>query len=255
MREGKKMTDQEIAACAEALLQARRSGPWIEALPATPSSVTEAHAIQNRVAARLGQSIGGFKANAPPDQEPTRGFILAGMIRQSPAAMAVAEVPHCGVEGEIAFRFTRDLPARLKAYDREEVAGAVTALPVIEVVSGRFRDPRSRPPLEQLADCVANGGLVTGTELSGWSHLDLARLRVTLLVNGTAVVERAGGHPLDDPLHVAVALVNMMRGAGGVTAGQLVTTGSWTGLRFLKPGDHCTVRFEGLGSAEVSFEG
>jgi 2-keto-4-pentenoate hydratase len=37
----------------------------------------------------------------------------------------------------------------------------------------------------------------------------------------------------------------------GVKAGQLVTTGSWTGLRFLKPGDRCTTPFENLGAAEV----
>ena len=41
----------------------------------------------------------------------------------------------------------------------------------------------------------------------------------------------------------------------GVQAGQLVTTGSWTGLRFLKAGDRCTVNFEHLGAAEVAFEG
>ena len=38
-----------------------------------------------------------------------------------------------------------------------------------------------------------------------------------------------------------------------VDLGQIVTTGSCTGLRFLKPGDRCTVRFENLGEAEVVF--
>ena len=54
---------------------------------------------------------------------------------------------------------------------------------------------------------------------------------------------------------VAVALVNLMREQNGVRAGQFVTCGSWTGLRFLKPGDTCGVRFEGLGEAEVTFTG
>jgi 2-keto-4-pentenoate hydratase len=74
-------------------------------------------------------------------------------------------------------------------------------------------------------------------------------------VNGETQIEREGGHPTDDPIGGAVALVNMMRDAGGVKAGQIVTTGSWTGLPFLKPGDRCVVRFEGLGEAEVVFDG
>lgn len=247
------MTEPEIAAAAEILAAARRSGTQIEGLPVTPSSVGEAHEIQDRVAALVSQPIGAFKAGAPPEGEPTRGLIEARMIRSSPAHMSVAEVPHLGVEGEVAFRFTRDLPARSAPYTRDEIAKAVAVLPVIEVVSSRFHDPLSRPKLEQLADCGINAGLVTGLELADWSHLDLPNLRMTFTVNGETQIARKGGHPTDDPIAGAVALANMMR--AGVKAGQIVTTGSWTGLPFLKPGDRCTVRFEGLGEAEVVFDG
>ncbi len=157
------------------------------------------------------------------------------------------------MEAEVAFRFLRDLPARDRPYGREEVVEVMAALPAIEVVSSRFRDPQSRPPLEQLADGLINGGLVPGPETQDWSRLDLARLEVTLEVNGETVVKRRGGHAGDDPAGFAVALVNAMRRAGGVKAGQIVTTGSWTGLMFLKPGDRCLARFDGLGETEVSF--
>jgi 2-keto-4-pentenoate hydratase len=254
-REGHAMTEPEIVSCAEVLAQARRSGTPIEALPAVPSSVADAHAIQDRVTALLGETVGAFKASAPLGAEPTRGLTFVRMIRPSPARMSPAEVPHLGVEGEIAFRFTRDLPARNELYTREDVAGAVAALPAIEVVSGRLRDPRTRPALEQLADSMAFGALVPGAEMPDWSQLDLPRLRVTLSVNGEPVLQRQGGHPIDDPLGVALALANMMRQSHGVKSGQLVTTGSWTGLRFLKPGDRCAVQFEHLGTAEVAFDG
>jgi 2-keto-4-pentenoate hydratase len=146
------MTEQEIVAAAEILAEARRNGMLIEGLPVVPSSVAEAHAIQDRVTALLGASVGAFKAGAPPDGEPTRGLIYQPMIRNSPSRMAPAEAPHLGVEGEIAFRYTRDLPARSEPYTREEIAAAVAVLPAIEVVSSRFRDPLSRPKMEQLAD-------------------------------------------------------------------------------------------------------
>jgi 2-keto-4-pentenoate hydratase len=247
------MTEAEIAAAADILAQARRSGMLIEGLPVTPSSIAEAHDIQDRVAALVGEAIGAFKAGAPPDGEATRGLIEARMIRPSPARFTAAEAPHRGVEGETAFRFTRNLPPRAAPYTREEIARSVAVLPVIEVVSSRFRDPMSRPKLEQLADGGINAGLVTGPETADWSHLDLAKLRVTFVVNGETRIERVGGHPTDDPIAGAVALANMM--PGGVKAGQIVTTGSWTGLPFLKPGDRCVIRFEGLGEAEVVFDG
>ena len=78
-------------------------------------------------------------------------------------------------------------------------------------------------------------------------------LDVTLSVNGKESLEKVGGHPTGDPLGVAVVLANIWREKGGVRAGQIVTCGSCTGLKFLKPGDVCTVRFEGLGTAEVKF--
>jgi 2-keto-4-pentenoate hydratase len=249
------VTDQEFADSVQALIQARRNGTWIEGLPAVPSSIAEAHAIQDRVAALLGETVGAFKASAQLGSETRRGLIFARMIRPSPARIAAAEVPHLCVESEIAFRFIRDLPAREAPYRRDDVADAVTALPAIEVVSSRFRDIRARMPLEQLADSMVNGALVPGREMRDWSRLDFPSLRVELLVNGESVLERQGGHPTNDPLGVAVTLVNAMREASGVTAGQMVTTGSWTGLRTLKPGDRCTARFEKLGSAEVIFEG
>ena len=130
--------------------------------------------IQDRVAAELGEAVGAFKINAMPGEEPARGLIYARLIRPSPARFAPAETPHLGVEAEIAFRFIRDLPARNAPYGREEVVAAMAALPAIEVVSSRFRDPRTRPPLEQLADNLINGALVPGTETQAWRRLDLA---------------------------------------------------------------------------------
>ncbi len=254
MREARVRQD-EVAEAARLLVQGRRTGSRIAALPVQPGSVDEAHAVQDAVAAQLGEPIGAFKANAPPNEEPTRGLIYARSIRPSPAPVPAAEVPDCGVEGEVAFRFTRDLPPRAEPYTRDEVEDAVEACAAIEVITSRFQDPTARSALEKLADCVSNGGFVPGTPVQDWRGLNLGSIHVALLVNDQVVLEQDGGHPTGDPLGVAVELVNMMRRGAGVRAGQFVTCGSCTGLRFLKPGDRCAVRFDGLGSAEVTFEG
>jgi 2-keto-4-pentenoate hydratase len=249
------MDKQQIADAAALLVQARRGGSLLADLPpaSRPASVTDAHAIQDAVTAALGMSVGAFKAMAPASGEPTRGVIYAATVRPSPARIAASEVPQCGVEGEVAFLFRRDLPPRATAYSREEVAAAVDACAAIELVTSRYRDSDAVTNLEKLADSISNGAFVHAAPPADWRSLALGKLKVTLTVNGAPVLEQVGGHPTGDPLGVAVALVNMMRETGGVKAGQFVTCGSCTGLRYLKPGDVCGVRFEGLGDAEVTF--
>lgn len=249
------MNKQQIERAARILVQARRDMKPLDGLPEglRPSSIADAHAIQDAVSHQLGKLIGGFKAMAPADGEPTRGIIYGGTIHPSPCKLAASTVPQCGVEGEVAFIFRRDLPARDKPYTRNEVAAVVDACAAIEVVHSRFAQKAPVSNLDKLADSISNGALVHDVPRADWRDLRLGKLKVTLSVNGKSRLDQQGGHPTGDPLGIAVVLANMWRDRGGVRAGQFVTCGSFTGLRFLKPGDVCTVRFEGLGSAEVTF--
>lgn len=249
------MDRQQIEQAAALLAGARRTMQPIAGLPEAlrPTSMAEAHAVQDATTAALGKSVGAFKATNPPNGEPTRGLIYAGTIHPTPAAIPAASVPACGVEGEVAFIFRRDLPARAQPYTRDEVAGAIDALAAIEVVDSRYIDRTKVSNLETLADSVSNGAFVHAAPVSDWQRLELGRLDVRLTVNGETVLQQQGGHPTGDPLGVAVALVNVMRSGAGVRAGQYVTCGTFTGLKFLKPGDVCGVTFDGLGAAQVTF--
>jgi len=249
------MTMANIEQAAALLAQARRSMQLIPGLPETarPTSIAEAHAMQDATTAVIGKKVGAFKATNPPSGEPTRGLIYEGTVYPSPASILALSVPACGVEGEVAFIFRRDLAGRAQPYSRDEVAEAVDALAAIEVVDSRYSDRTKVSNLENLADSVSNGAFVHAAPLKNWQGLELGRLHVRLTVNGETVLDQEGGHPTGDPLGVAVALVNLMRNAGGVGAGQFVTCGTFTGLRFLKPGDVCGVQFDGLGAAQVTF--
>src|SRR5579872_2288649 len=158
------MDTQQIAAAADLLVKARRGGTLPAELPADmrPGSVADAHAIQDAVTAALGEPVGAYKANAPANLEPTRGAIYADTVHSSPARIAASEVPQCGVEGEVAFVFRRDLPPRATPYSRDEVAAAVDACAAIEVVTSRYRDSDAVSNLEKLADCISNGAFVHG---------------------------------------------------------------------------------------------
>jgi 2-keto-4-pentenoate hydratase len=247
------MDKDQIEQSAALLTEARRSMRPIDGLPEAlrPASVTDAHAIQDATTVGLGKPVGAFKVMAPANAEATRGVIYADTVVASPALLPAAQVPQCGVEGEVAFVFRRDLPTRGTPYTRDDVAAAVDACAAIEVVTSRYHDSDRVSNLEKLADSISNGAFVYGPPLADWRKLELGKLKVTLTVNGSPVLEQVGGHPTGDPLGVAVAFVNMM--PDGVRAGQFVTCGSLTGLRYLKPGDVCGVRFDGLGAAEVTF--
>jgi 2-keto-4-pentenoate hydratase len=249
------MTPDAISEAARLLVEARRSGTHLGGLPEAlrPANVGDAHAIQDATVAALGETVAGWKVGAPKDGRVVRGVLLASRVFASPARIPAALVPLLGVEAEVAFRFDRALPPRATGYTYAEVADAVTAFVAIEVVDTRYASYKDAPLIERIADCVSNGAFVVGDVQPGWRSFDLAQLTVALVVDGVSTVRRAGGHPAGDPLLPAVALVNDLGGEGGVAAGRVMTTGTYTGLTFVKPGQAVDVAFEGFGAASVRF--
>jgi 2-keto-4-pentenoate hydratase len=249
------MTPQDIQRAAAVLVQARRTRTHLKGLPddLKPDSIEAAYAIQDEVTRQLGKLIGGFKAIAPASAEPQRAMLYGGTLHASPASMAAADVPHCGVEAEVAFMYRQAFPPRDTPYSRDEVAAGMDCCAAIEVVSGRYDRSVQIGNLERLADGILNGGFVYGPLIKDWRHLDLGNLHVTQSINGQVRIDKKGGHPTGDPLGVAEMLVNLWRAKGGVRAGQFITCGSFTGLTYINPGDVCTVRFEALGEARVEF--
>ena len=77
---------------------------------------------------------------------------------------------------------------------------------------------------------------------------------MSLLVNGQPAVERTGGNTSGDVFRLLVWLAN--EGSvrhGGIRAGDLVTTGSTTGLTVVPPLAEVVARFAGLGEAVLRF--
>jgi 2-keto-4-pentenoate hydratase len=247
------MDQEAISQAAALLIEARRSGILLDGLPAScrPQDLDQAHAIQDATVAALGEAVAGWKVGAPIDGSIVRGALLRSRIITSGGSIAAARVPLLGVEAEIAFRFDRALDRREPPYEYAEVAASVTAFPAIEIVDSRFRDYRGTPLIERIADCVSNGAFVEGAAQRRWREFDLSKLDARLEIDGQVVVQRVGGHPAGDPLLPAVDLVNDLRHATGVRAGQIMTTGTYTGLNFAKPGQRVSAIFEGFGSVEV----
>jgi 2-keto-4-pentenoate hydratase len=250
------MDETALGRAVACLLEARRSGRKIEALPdgCRPRNADEAHLIQDRTVDTLCEGVAGWKVGAPSGGVVVRGAILQSRLFASPAVLPAALTPLLGIEPEIAFRFDQAMPAREQAYGRDEVARAVTAFLAIEIVDSRFKAFPDVPEHDRNADFAANGGLVVGPDVRSWRTSDLVNLPIKVTVGDEVVADVVGGHPRADPLAPAIELVNQFRAEQGVAAGKVMTTGSYCGLKPGRADVPITAAFAGLGKVELRFQ-
>lgn len=223
---------EDIAAAA--LVEARRGHRSITRLPEAcrPADDAAGYAVQRRVAAALaangGRGIGGWKIGAGgPDETPLYAPILAHEIFPSGAALRAADFLGALVEAEIAFRLHRDLPLRAEPYDAVAVAAAVERLPALEIYRSRYVDAGAISPPENLADCLANAGLIVGDPASPSVSAVTLSWDIDLVIDGETREGRGLHHPVGDPLRLVVWLANALNARGDMLrAGQVVTTGA-----------------------------
>lgn len=249
------MTPDAIDRAARRLAEAGRDSRHIPSLPddARPSTPAEAHAVQARAAEISGQPVAGWKIATNTEGISTWGAIYAADCLLSPAVLPAGRMPLCGVEGEIAFRFHRDLPSRVDPYSREEIRAALAAFPAIEIVDTRFESYADTPALDRLADRMSNGGLIVGAAEPGAESRDLSSLRVTLACDGQILLDQVGGHSRKDPLLPVIDFVHARQAEMDFRNGQFITAGTLTGIVYGRKGQTYTVRFDGLGAVEVTF--
>jgi 2-keto-4-pentenoate hydratase len=249
--------DERINKAADLLLRARRTGAPLDdaSLFHAFGTVGDVYAVQERVAVETGP-VGAWKVGAAsPQAEPFRAPIFRADLFESPVRAGPARFRLFGIETEIAYRLARDLPARDDPYSVEEALSAFDVMmPVIELVDSRLAAGAEADPDWKLADNQINGGLVLGPPSPGRPDHDPTKQPVRLEVAGEVVVEGRGGNSAGDPRRLLAWMVNHTGvHCGGLKAGQIVTTGSLTGLRFVEAGQQVTADLEGIGRVEVVF--
>ncbi len=226
-----------------------------DALPADlqPATFDECHAIQDATVKILGEKIGGWKVGLGKDGVVTRAPIFARLIHHSGARLDSKTLPMLAIESEIGFRFNKPLPKRDADYSREEVSAVVDAFPAIELLKSRYADTSKRTQLERVADCFVQGGVVCGEPRADWRSIDFSRQSVRLVVDGATVANNTGTHPTGDPIGSVLALVNKLRQGNGVQAGQIMITGTWTGISSVKANSLVEVLFDGFTPLNAQF--
>jgi 2-keto-4-pentenoate hydratase len=248
------VTDRAAAidTIAQRLVQARRGTAvsWREALPADAAA---AYAVQDATLAAIGPA-GGWKVGAAGQEAPPacaplpRAGLHAGGCKLTGPAWRM-----CGIEVEVALRLGRDLG---ESPDTATLAAAIDAvMPAIEIVETRLCDWRESEPLAQLADLQSHGALVLGAPAAiDAGSLDLRRIEAYLAFDGQPVASTYGANAAGDVWRLLAWLAgHAARRGRPLRAGDVVTTGSCTGLLFAYEGAHVQAHLGGLGGVELHF--
>jgi 2-keto-4-pentenoate hydratase len=241
------MTDRELA---QLLLGARRNGQRVPSGP-VPADAAQAYRVQALVMAELG-TIGGWKVGSPgPDGPISCAPMPAQGIFEAPANLDGAAFTQREVESEICVRLSADLSPRDQPYSTDEILAAIASFhPGIEVLQSRFADPDAVGPLALLADFIQTGAFVVGEALP--SREVPTNLQQIIAPDGP--LRTATANPAGDMIRLIRWLADEGAvWAGGLRAGQIVTTGSWTGKTAVPPGGSVTTRFAGAAPLTVHF--
>ncbi|MGH7914113.1 MAG: 2-keto-4-pentenoate hydratase [Candidatus Binataceae bacterium] len=245
------------------IIVARSSGQAIKRLPPSgpPLSLERAYSVQEAFMRACGMPVAGYKIGCASKESqalvgatgPFAARIFAPTRFDSPAEISMREFFTLGVEAEFAFTMRDRLPPRHKPYQHAEVARAVASVsPVIELCDTRLENWKTARIEEIIADNGFHGGLVVGAAVAEWEKLDLAGHEVTLSIDGVMCARGASAGSLGNPFDGLVWIANLLSRRGyGLGAGDIIATGTWTGLHFVRAQAAVIADFGLLGRVEV----
>ncbi len=255
----------EMENLAKQLWRARAEGRIIDGrLIRAPRIRDRAYAVQWEIVELSGCHSVGFKATTTSVEAqkmlgtngPGSAALLGDYVYQSPSIVEVNPRQTPAVEGEFVFKLGEDLPARARDYTYGDVVGAIEAVaPGVDIVGTRIEGGLTAlGHLLVLADGGVNIGLVHGSFTPFSSEMNLREAGVKVHVNNRIVACGEGARVLGDPVNVLVFIANQQSARGvGLKAGDIISTGTCTGLSPVAPGDQVSVDFGRFGQIEIGF--
>lgn len=251
------LNDRRIDEAARLLLDARRSFRRVEALPAEliPASIEDAYRVQWAGHRLADEALGPWKVGATTVEVqgilgvdgPILGRPPADRVAGSGAEIVIADwfAGPPVIETEIGLTPLVDLvdiPA-----DPLDLASMVEVRPCIELVNSRFADMTKVGAASLIADNSVASAIVQGDPIrlddAAIRGLDQMSVRVEIdgFEAGAGVGAMALGHPLN-VLHLAAT--DAAAWGTPIQAGQLVITGTCTGVIDGVPGMHVVGHFD-----------
>ncbi|MFN0314513.1 MAG: 2-keto-4-pentenoate hydratase [Burkholderiales bacterium] len=253
-----RLTAAQIDEAAHALLHARAVRVRLAGLPAgcAPAVTEDAEAICEAMADGFERPIGGWKVGCTDPGMPAKlglerpfcGQVPQVLIYTSGASVVHSDLMRAVVEPEIVFQLGQDLPPRVEPYSRAEILSALLALyPSLEIPESRLLDDHPHGAMGMVADQGYAGRIVLGPEIRDWQNCDLSAQSVAVAINGLIVAQGKTARAMGNPIEAVLWLANARRQHDGLRAGQVISTGTLTGVIAVRPGDEVTADYGALG--------
>lgn len=259
------MSAFDAARAAGLLAAARLSGVRLSGFPPelTPVSLKDGYAIQECVARLRAVPVAAFKVGltTPEAQrangasEPIVGRLARADLRFAPAQIALKK-PHLGiVETEVIFEIGRELYASNAPFSRADIAQSVArAYAGIELCDSRFSNGDDLSLAHLVADNSNADLLIMGEVLPNLAEGVLTDLPVSLLRNDCPPIAGSTSKVLQHPLNSVLWLANWLAERGeNLTSGQLIATGSCTGMVEVTPNSLVSASFGTLAQVSAQF--
>jgi 2-keto-4-pentenoate hydratase len=243
------------------LAKCRRAGTLARVRLQDIGSRAEAEAFQAEAIRALGGEPCGYKIGATSSEVQKllqcREPIYAPLLREHVLASgATFPLPAglLGIECEFGFVMGRDFPA---ANETAQIAGARSAIAEcfvgLELVGRRVAPDVPLNEVTAIADFSLDVAVVRGAPIRDWERHDLATMPVRAVVDGATLASGTGaavlGHPLNSLLWLAAAL---SKRGGQLRKGELILTGTCTGITKVAAGQLFEGRFADLPAVAVS---
>lgn len=250
---------------ADALWAARLDGSKVTVADGDrPSDDQSAYAIQNGISAASGTALVGWKIGATAQAamdllgftEPFFGPLYERFFHHTGDDIPIVADHGPGIETEFVVGMAADLPARATPYSKEEVEAAIAwVAPGFEVIGTRLSSGLPGAGNMLIADGGANMDFVLGPKSENWRDYDLTCHAASLSIDGA---DTATGHSgmllFGDTIGAVVWLANSAHLAPrGLKAGDVITTGSCTGVVPIQVGSEASADFGAMGTVSARF--
>jgi 2-keto-4-pentenoate hydratase len=245
----------KVNRAAELLLWSRTNQTRLEGLPPDliPRDLNEAYEIQAALMSLRRLPLAGFKLGLTNEKaqraadtfSPIVGRLASIDVHRGPAKIALPEKHLRIVEAEIVFELGSDLPAGHAPYSEQRVMASLgRVFAGIELCNTRFNENAefSLPCL--VADNSNADLVVVGEPLPEQDLAALGDLSVTLERRGHPDIKGSTRNVLGNPLRALTWLANWLARRGeGLKRGQVISSGSCTGMTELSAEDSVVATF------------
>lgn len=246
---------------ANILVQRRIDGTQGDRLPVElrPKTIEQALQIQTAVAnewcEKMDDSVGGWKCLQPVNANIVVSPIFTRTMESvAPVNLWPDNQQLAPIEPEIGFIIGKDLPPRTQPYTAADVDAAIERTHMcLELMRCRYADKSQCEFPEMLADSLLNQGMFVGPQIDSQKAKEAAEMQIHVSANAEQKTYQ-GKHPNLSPRAGLYWLAEFLRQRGlGLTAGQVVITGSFAGIIQVPLNEDVKIIYDGLGEMNVKF--